>query len=108
MTQMQVLVVWAHVAAGAAFWTCLLWPALVRAFWPWHRSEWGWNMVVKVELIALALLAGVLHTEFGVPLGWPVLWTEVIAVTLIPLAVIWRTLIIWRAQRDGARDERLR
>lgn len=108
MTQLQLLHDWGQIASGAAFWTCLLWPALVRSFWPWHHHEWGWNMVVKTEAIAAALLAYILHTEFGVPVGYPLLWTGVLAVTAIPLAVGWRTWIIWRTQRDGARDEPLR
>lgn len=109
MTQLHVLRDWADIAAGVAFWVCLLWPLAVRTYWPWNKHEWGWNIVIKIELISLALLASVLHTEFGVQFGLALLWTEVLAVTAIPLVVIWRAWIIWRAQRDGAlRDRRPR
>ena len=108
MTQLHVLRDCAQAAAGVAFWTCLLWPAVTATFWPWWRDQWGWNMVIKTEMIALALLAGVAHMEFGLPLGYPLLWTEVVAVTAIPVVLAWRTWIIWRTQRDGAlRDRQL-
>lgn len=99
---MQVLLEWAHIAIGAAFWTCALWPAMVRLFWPWNRHEWGWNMVIKTELVAAALLSSILKIEFGITSGLTLLWTTVLAVSAIPLVLAWRTLIIWRTQRDGA------
>lgn len=109
MTQLQFLNDWVADAAPVAFWTCLLWPALVRLIWPWNRHQWGWNMIIKTELIALALLGTVLHREFGVTNPYVLLWTVALAVTAIPLVVGWRTWIIWRGQRDGAlRDRQLR
>jgi hypothetical protein len=106
VTALQFLHDWATWASGVAFWVCLSWPAVVRTFWPWHRDEWGWNMVIKTELIALALLASILKTEFGVQPGLALLWVAVVAVTLIPIVIGWRTMIIWRAQRAGALERR--
>jgi len=104
VTQVEVLTTWGEWAMGAAFWTCLLWPGIAAVFWPWHRSQWGWNMVIKTELIAVALLAPVLRAELGVTSLYFLLWTTVVALTLIPVVVGWRLVIIWRTQRDGARD----
>jgi hypothetical protein len=88
-----------------AFWVCFTWPAVVRVFWPWNRSVWGWNMVLKTEMVALALLASVLHTEFGIQPGLPLEWTVVAAVTAIPVIVLWRTWIIYKLQSDGGTDD---
>lgn len=104
--QMHFLAVWAAAAVGVAFWTCLLWPAIVRVFWPWNRDAWGWNMVLKCEMIALALLPGILRLEFGISPGIGLLYVEVVAITLIPVILGWRTWIIWKAQRGGARTRR--
>jgi hypothetical protein len=103
LTQLQFLTDWANDAVPVAFWACALWPALVAWFWPWWQHQWGWNMVIKTELIAVALLASVLRREFGVQNVYVLAWTVVAAVTLIPVVIAWRTVLIWRAQRDGAR-----
>lgn len=108
MTRLQLLRDWIDYAAQVAFWACATWPFLVRFIWPWNDSQWGWNMVIKVELIALALLGSVLRYEFGIGSGYALLWTMALAITLIPVVLAWRTWIIWRAQRDGARDDRMR
>lgn len=101
--QMHFLEVWAAAAIGVAFWVCLFWPLIVRLFWPWNRDVWGWNMVLKTEMIALALLPGILRLEFGVDPGIGLLYVEVIAISLIPVILGWRTYIIYRAQHDGAK-----
>lgn len=106
MTQLQFLADWASYAAGVAFWVCALWPALIAWFWPWWRHQWGLNMVIKTELIAFALLSTVLHREFGVADTFVLLWVTVAAVTLIPVVVVWRTILIWQGQRDGALRDR--
>lgn len=99
----QILQDWGAVAIGVAFWSCLVWPAVVRLFWPWNHDVWGWNMALKTEMIALALLPTILKLEFGVSPGIGLLYVEVVAITLIPVILAWRTWIIWRAQRAGAR-----
>lgn len=104
MTSLHFLMDWEDAAIGAAFWTCLLWPLIVRSFWPWYRDQWGWNMIIKTEMIALALLAPILHLEFGIQPGLGLLWIGAVAITMIPVAVAWRTVIIYRDQRDGARE----
>jgi hypothetical protein len=108
MTQLQFLAEWGKYAAGVTFWTCFTWPAVVRLFWPWHRDQWGWNMVLKTEMIAVALLASVLKTEFGIKPGLELEWVAVAAVTVIPLIVGWRTWIIYRDQQRGAAEGRAR
>jgi hypothetical protein len=104
MTQMQFLHDWVVWASGIAFWVCLSWPLVVRTFWPWYRDEWGWNMVLKTELIAAALLATTLHYEFGIQPGLALEWVAVAAVTLIPIVLTWRTWLIYRAQQAGASE----
>jgi hypothetical protein len=102
MTQIHFLTDWGTWAEGVAFWVCFLWPALILLFWPWYKDEWGWNMVAKTEMIALALLGITLHNELGVRYGTPLLtWIGVTAVTLIPVIIAWRTLIIIGNQRRG-------
>lgn len=104
------LISWAQVSVQVAFWVCVAWPFIVRTFWPWNRDEWGWNMVIKTWLIAVALFPYVLQYEFAVRRGLALQWVVVIAVTLIPLVIAWRTWIIWQAQVRGARrrEERRR
>lgn len=102
MTDLVFLQDWEDAAIGVAFWVCLLWPLGVRFFWPWQRDAWGWNMVLKTEMIAVALLPAILRVEFGVQPGLGLLWVAVVAVTLIPLVILWRTWIIYKAQRSGA------
>jgi hypothetical protein len=106
LTQLQLLTDWANDAAPVAFWVCALWPALTCWFWPWWQHQWGWNMVIKTELIAVALLASVLRREFGVHNMYVLGWTIVSSLTLIPIVIAWRTVLIWRAQRDGALHDR--
>jgi hypothetical protein len=104
VTQLHFLRDWVVWASGVAFWVCLFWPAVIRLFWPWHRDEWGWNMVIKTELIAIALLSTTLHYEFGIQPGLVLEWIAVAAVTAIPVVVTWRTWIIYRAQQAGASE----
>jgi hypothetical protein len=96
---------WSKYAIGVTFWVCFTWPAVVRLFWPWQQSMWGWNMAIKTELIAVALLAVVLRTEFGVQPGLGLEWVEVAAVTLIPFVIAWRTWLIYQDQKAGARQD---
>ena len=104
MTQMHLIHDLAVVAAGLAFWACFLWPLVVRPFWAWHRSAWGWNMAIKVELIAVALFPGILVTEFGIRPGIGLMWAEVAAIFAIPCVLTWRTAIIWHGQRRREPD----
>ena len=106
LTQLEVLRQWADIAAPVAFWVCAVWPAVTATFWPWWQHEWGWNMVIKTELIAVALLSSILKIEFGITSGYVLLWTTVAAVTAIPVVVAWRTWIIWRGQHEGALRDR--
>lgn len=99
MTQLHFLTVWGIWAGGTAFWSCLTWPLVVRFIWPWWKDAWGWNMVIKTEMISLALLASTLHYEFGVKNISVLLWTTVFAITAIPSVLLWRTWLIWRTQR---------
>jgi hypothetical protein len=106
MTQLQFLREWATYAIGVTFWVCFTWPAIVRLFWPWWRSMWGWNMAIKTEMLALALLASVLKTEFGIEPGLVLEWVEVAALTVIPFVIAWRTVLIYRDQKAGAERDR--
>lgn len=107
MTQLRFLVDWENAAVGVTFWVCLLWPLVVRTFWAWNRSEWGWNMALKTEMLAVATLPVILHREFGVQPGYPLLWVAVVGITVIPLVVLWRTWLIWRTQRRGEDPEKV-
>jgi hypothetical protein len=106
MTQLHFLMDWATWASGVAFWVCLTWPLVIATFWKWWQSEWGWNMVSKTELIALALLPTTCVLEFGLREGWALQWLLVISISLIPVVVCWRTWIIFRGQFEGSTQER--
>lgn len=101
MTQEQLLAEVGGVLANVTFFTSLLFPVVTAFFWPWWASAWGRN-IVSLELgIAVTLLPAVLYRDFGTD-SLALRWVQVAALATVPLIVIWRVVMIWRAQRAGA------
>lgn len=98
MTQFQAEI--AEWVLNFAFWTSLAFPVAVSFFWPWKDSWWGRNIVILELLIAFALVPAMLRVDFGLTHFDPVLlgWITIMSVGLIPVVVIHRTYLIWRAQ----------
>ncbi len=100
-----VLLAIAHAEIMAGFWVSLLFPVVTRFFWPWHLSWWGWNTVLLELSIAGTLFPSWLYLTFHVS-SIGLLWCQVIFLALVVANVVWRTVMIWRTQRQGsARDE---
>lgn len=90
---------------NVGFSSSLLFPLVTRFFWPWHLSAWGWNTVLLELSIAGTLFPSFLHIDFGI-IDLPLEWSQVVFLALVIVNVLWRTVIIWRTQREGAaRDE---
>lgn len=93
----------AEVIAG--FWASLMFPFVTRLFWPWNESWWGWNTVLLELSIAGTLFPSWLFLTFHVN-NAGLQWCQVTFLGLVVVNVIWRTVMIWRTQRQGAaRDE---
>lgn len=112
MTQARLLADLAYWGVDAAFIASVLFPLTglphfrmwrfsVRiGFWPWWRSDWGWNLVCFDAVVALALLPSFLRRVFGLaPDTYLFQWIVVISLWQIPAIIIWRVLMIWSAQR---------
>jgi hypothetical protein len=98
---MRELTVWIDWTIGVTFWLCVFWPLFILTFWKWYESEWGWNLAVKIFALALALLGPVLHDEFGFQEGTTLLTITAVALTIIPIVILWRTWIILKTQYSG-------
>lgn len=86
---------------NACFLVSMLFPVVTWFFWPWHESSWGWNIVLLEIGIAGTLFPSWLLVDFHVT-DLPLEWVQVVFLALVPVNVIWRTVIIWRVQRKGA------
>jgi len=97
------------VVSNLAFWTCLSFPLVTWFYWNWRDSWWGRNIVIMDLLVALALLGGVLRADLGLTAD-PVLfgWVTLVSVGLVPVVVVQRTLLIWRAQLSEVGRQKVR
>ena len=89
---------------NAGFIISLLFPVVTRFFWPWHQSWWGWNTVLLELSIAGTLFPSFLYRDFHL-IDTPLEWSQVVFLALVIINVLWRTVMIWRTQRDGAEGE---
>lgn len=83
-----------------AFWVSLAFPFVTRFFWPWNESWWGWNIVMLDLSIAGALFPDWLYLTFHISDVW-LQWLQVFFLGLVTVNVVWRTVMIWRTQRNG-------
>lgn len=100
MTQEQLIADLVNWGINAAFLFPFLFPAVVRLYWAWEKSDWGWNIVALDLAVALALLPIFVNHVFNVSVtGYFFGWLEVSSIWLIPVIIVWRMIIIWRNQR---------
>jgi hypothetical protein len=109
MTMLQFLTDWIQDAVLAGFIVSFFFPIVIALYWRWWQHEFGWNVVALEWSIAIALFPAFLHRVFGVSLTsvW-YQWTIAVALTLIPVILIWRAWAIYKVQKDGSsRRERV-
>jgi hypothetical protein len=103
VTQARLLVDWANAAIIPAFLVSLLFPVIVAPYYKWWKNEFGWNLSIKSWVIAVATLPSFVHRVFGVPVNeLAFMYMVVIAITTIPIVLIWRAWAIYRTQKAGA------
>lgn len=107
MTQLQLLTDTSKWLINIAFFTGLLFPVVTRAYWPWERSWWGRNIVALELCISLTLLGSVLRIDLGINSFSLLLgWTGMAGLSSVVVVVIWRSIMIYHDQRQGAIRER--
>lgn len=104
MTTTEFLSDYTVVVINVIFWASLIFPLVIRLIWPWHRSDWGRNIVFLDLTLACTLLASVVKRDWGLPYDSLVFfeWFQTISLSAVPLILAQRTWIIWKTQRSGA------
>jgi hypothetical protein len=107
MTQLQFLLDWMQYAVVVAFCTSLLLPFALMPIWQWWKDTFGVNLQLKDFAIAGALIGPFLYYAFGIdPFALWFRWLQDASITAIPIVLVWRFLIIYREQKQGARNRR--
>lgn len=101
------LLVYEHVLINVAFITSVLFTPVVSVFWPWWDEPWGQNIVVLELCIAGSLLSSWLFIDFGIN-ALVFQWFTAACLTLVPLIIAWRMMLIWKAQRLAAAEQAAR
>jgi hypothetical protein len=84
-----------------------LFPFVVRTYWDWTKSSWGWNIISLELAISLAVLRSFIIVDFHVTRGSEWFdWLTVASLWAIPVIVVWRAYIIWHRQRHIANPEK--
>lgn len=99
------LLAYDHVLINVAFITSVLFTPVVSLFWPWWRESWGQNIVALETCIAGTLFSSWLFIDWGISSDI-LQWVTAAFLTLVVLIIIWRTVMIWHAQRYVTEDER--
>jgi hypothetical protein len=86
---------------NACFIVSLLFPVVTRLYWPWHESAWGWNIVMLETGIAGAIFPSWLFLDFRFS-SQTLELVQVIALAMVLFTIIWRAVMIYKDQRDGA------
>lgn len=81
-----------------AFWGAVAFPVVIRRVWPWWRDWFGQTMVAVDLCFAAACLGLVLRYDFGIRFA-VLAWIDAIGLSLSFLVLVWRTVMIFRAQR---------
>lgn len=73
----------------------------------WWRSALGRNLVAFDSALSLTLLPAVLHHAFGVSsaLSEPFAWFTLAAFAAVPCVIVWRAVILLRAQLGGLHED---
>jgi hypothetical protein len=101
MTHDPVLAAVTHWEVVAGFAISALFPLFIRRWWPWEKSEWGWNTVTLELSIAFCLLPGFLYYVLNIDDDF-LRWTQAVALGLVIGNVIWRTVLIRNTQSEEA------
>jgi len=95
----------ASVGVQVIFYVNIAFIAGVSLFWPWWRDQLGWSIIAKTAALSVVLLPAMLFIWFGPNaftsarwLSWFATW----ALFLVPAALVWRFVVIFRIQRKGA------
>lgn len=83
----------------------VLFPVITRVYWPWNQSWWGWNTVLLELSLAGVLFPSWMEINFRFDDIW-LQWMEAASLGAVTLNVLWRAVMIWRTQRDGAEADR--
>jgi len=77
----------------------------VSLIWPWWRDQLGWSIIAKTVALSIVLLPAMLFVWFGpnafTQAPW-LAWVSAWSLFLVPAALIWRFVVIYRIQREGA------
>lgn len=103
MTQAQFVAEATRVAVIAAFLASLLFIAVYTALASWWRTPIGRALVAMDGSLALALAPSAAHFLLGLTISASpgFAWYFLGSLTLVAASTIWRTWIIYRAQRPG-------
>ena len=82
--------------------TSVLFPLGTLTFWPWWQTSWGWNLIALDLALGVAVFPEVLEFDFGLRDVALFTWVQVTALSLVILTMAWRTVMIYRAQKNGA------
>jgi hypothetical protein len=100
VTQIQLLMDISNILVQLVFWLCVGFVAGTSTFWPWWKTDLGWNIILKTAIIADILLPVNLHILFGInirTLFWQ--WWGVVNFGAIGVVVTWRFAVLWTIQR---------
>jgi heme exporter protein D len=104
VTQLQFLNDWIQDAVFIGFLSAALFP-LVGIYFPWWRHAFGWNLIAFDFAVAVALFPAFLHRVFGVPVaGLFYIYVVAVALTLVPIIVVWRAHVLYQEQKRGAEE----
>lgn len=96
-----------HVEVNAGFLVSVLFPVVTRFFWPWDQSRWGWNTILLELSIAGCLFPSLLRIDFGVASA-VLKWVTAVFFGFVIANVVWRTVMVWNTQREGAARDKER
>lgn len=86
-------------SVNLAFWSAVLFPAVIGLIWPWWRDWWGQNMIALDLCIAGTTLGLVLRYDWSVR-SVSLAWVDVVSLSLSFAVIAWRAAMIFRAQRS--------
>ena len=95
----------ATLAIQVIFYTSIAFIIGVSFIWPWWQDQLGWSIITKTAALAIVLLQPMLIIWLGpnefTSARW-LSWFSVWVLFLVPAALIWRFIVIYRIQRKGA------
>ena len=95
----------ASVAIQVIFYVNVAFIAGVSFVWPWWRDQLGWSIIAKTAALSVVLFPSMLYFWFGsnafTQAPW-LSWFSTWALFLVPAALVWRFIVIFRIQRQGA------